>query len=217
MSFERKRYDPCSYEQRLVVTTSPGNYMLQTPTNDCAPCDRDIPADPFIRYQAWGSTTCAPGIAIDDSSELLGLTRKASDCPSKNYLPSDPIQQGKCRAPSKPVDDPRTCRPPTEPTRLSNPPCTLRATGINRWEWLCDNPQDRAIIPFEWNINYRIVAKDNYRPCMANPMDPSPTLPDPVKASEWSSHNYVCQTPAHNGPSAAMRPSLVPCGTISAL
>jgi hypothetical protein len=60
---------------------------------------------------------------------------------------------------------------------LSNPPCTLKGTGWNRWEWLCYDPQVKAIIPFEWNTSYRNVVKDNFVPCIELPMDQEPTLP----------------------------------------
>ena len=39
------------------------------------------------------------------------------------------------------------CHLNSEPTKLSNPPCNLRGTGWNRWEWLCQNPQDKVEIP----------------------------------------------------------------------
>jgi len=67
---------------------------------------------------------------------------------------------------------------PTEDTRLSNPPCTLRSTGWNRWEWLCWNPQDRAEIPFQWNTSYRTVVKDNHTPIIEEPLDQSALMPN---------------------------------------
>lgn len=217
MSFERKHYDPCSYEERLKATTSPGLYQLNQPSNDCAPCGQDIPADPYQRWQRWGSSFCPPGAVIDDNSELLGITRRASDCSSKQYLPSNPLQEGRCKAPSKPLVDLRSCQPPTEPTRLSNPPCTLRSTGINRWEWLCDNPQDRALIPFEWNVNYRIVAKDNYRPCILEPLDQEATLPKKEVADKWEAPNRICASSAAGAAVGMMQPSWQSCSTLSAL
>jgi hypothetical protein len=54
----------------------------------------------------------------------------------------------------------------TDDSRLSNPPCNLRGTGWNRWEWLCLNPQERVEIPFDWNITYNGVSKcidDNFK------------------------------------------------------
>ena len=64
----------------------------------------------------------------------------------------------------------KNCFKPTEDTRLSNPACNLRGTGWNRWEWLCRNPQERVEIPFDFQIDSVIVAKDNHRPCVPNPL-----------------------------------------------
>ena len=69
------------------------------------------------------------------------------------------------------------CFEPVEDTRLSNPPCTLRGTGINRWEWLCRNPQERVFVPFDFNISDKTLAKDNHRPCVPNPLDQTLVLP----------------------------------------
>ena len=203
MSFEGLRYDPCSYEERLKATTYPGVYSINTPANDCKTCAQDIPADPYVRYQTWGPSTCPPGSAIDDHSELLGLPRKASECPTKQHLPGQTPAKGKCAAPATP--SPLSCRTPTEPTRLSNPPCTLRSTGINRWEWLCEDPQDRALVPFQHNINYRIVAKDNHRPCYPVPLDQSSLLPQPNSTPIQS--NEIRAMLNLQGPGGAMQPS----------
>jgi hypothetical protein len=160
--------------------------MLGTPANDCGvECKRDIPADPFLRFQGWGPNTCAPGAAVDDNSELKGLNYKASKCAADAYAPGKYSTKGACAVQG--LADPRACTAPTEPTRLSNPPCTLRSTGWNRWEWLCEDPQERAITPFEWNVSYRIVAKDNHVPLLEQPLDQSGFVPS-------AGHEYVSST-----------------------
>jgi hypothetical protein len=70
--------------------------------------------------------------------------------------------------------------PTTENTRLSNPSCNLRGTGWNRWEWLCQDPQERVEIPFDYNINNRLVVRDNHRPLIPKPLDQSAALPKPT-------------------------------------
>ena len=64
-----------------------------------------------------------------------------------------------------------------EDTRLSNPPSNLRGTGINRFEWLCKNPQNNIEVPFDYNISNRIVVKDNHRPLIPTPIDQTLSLP----------------------------------------
>ena len=71
----------------------------------------------------------------------------------------------------------KDCGMSVDDTRLSNPPCNLRGTGINRWEWLCLNPQDRVEMPFDYNVSNRIVVKDNHRPCVPTPLDQQNLLP----------------------------------------
>lgn len=173
--------DSCSYQEKLRRSVGPGMYMLGTPGADCTyGCSKDVPADPSIRYQAWGPGTCAPGSAVDDGSELRGLHYKSSKCAADAYAPGKYNATGVCYAgangSAKNVRN-TACAAPVESTRLSNPPCTLRATGWNRWEWLCWDPQDRALIPFDWNVSYRIVSKDNYVPCLETPMDQSGFAP----------------------------------------
>jgi len=172
MSATSLNNDSCSYREKLRRTTGPGMYMLSTPANDCgADCQRDIPLDPYIRYQQWGPGLCAPGKAVDDGSELLGLRYKNSKCNDDAYAPGKYNVQGICQPNG--TSKIGACMTPTEDTRLSNPPCTLRGTGWNRWEWLCYDPQDKAIIPFQWNTSYRIVVKDNHVPCLETPIDQS--------------------------------------------
>jgi hypothetical protein len=178
MSFASLQNDSCTYKEKLRASVGPGMYMLSTPPNDCAggPCARDVPADPYMRWQSWGPGMCPPGAAVDDGSELRGLNYKASKCSSDAYLPGKYSAKGACQAAGSSATA-RQCAAPTEATRLSNPPCTLRSTGWNRWEWLCWNPQDRALIPFEWNVNTGIVSKDNHVPCIPSPVDQTNNVP----------------------------------------
>lgn len=176
------RHDDCSYQEQLRRSIGPGMYMLGTPANDCSSCAQDVPEDPFLRYQHWGPGTCAPGAAVDDGSELRGINYKATMCSANQYLPGKYAAKGACQVPGAQRIT-RSCSTPTESTRLSNPPCTLRGTGWNRWEWLCYDPQDRAVIPFEHQTAFRIVAKDNHKPCIEEPIDQSVLLPKPLPGS----------------------------------
>ncbi len=165
----------CSYDEKLRVSVGPGMYKLTTPANDGSACGRDIPADPSLRWQSWGPGFCAPGSSVDDNSELKGLNYRSSKCDKDMFNPYNYKLKPACIAEGN--QDAHACTAPMESTRLSNPPCTLRSTGWNRWEWLCWNPQDRAIIPFQWNVNSSIVIKDNHAPCMPQFMDQTGVLP----------------------------------------
>lgn len=173
----RLSQDSCSYSEKLRRTTGPGLYMLNKPYNDCADCG-SMPDDPAYRFQAYGPKTCTMSGAVDDSSELLGLNYKKTKCAADEYLPNKymPVgqQSGGCAV--KP-NGTRQCIQPREDTRLSNPPSTLRGTGINRWEWLCYDPQENALEEFDRvPVNYRMVAKDNHVPIIEKPLDVSDQL-----------------------------------------
>jgi len=171
----RLNYDSCSYKEQLKRSVGPGLYQLETPYNDCKECFQDVPNDPALIYQNYGQNTCSMKKAVDDSSELLGLNYKKTKCNAYEYLPGI-YQSTGCHI--KGADKPRSCIIPREDTRLSNPPCTLKETGINRWEWLCFDPQERAIEAFDRvPVNYRMVAKDNHVPVIELPEDQSVFLP----------------------------------------
>lgn len=110
---------------------------------------------------------------VDIESDLMGVHRIASRCPSKKYVPGNMDGLGTNEFQSTRTFDPQAitqmvntpCEKfPTEDTRLSNPSCNLRGTGINRFEDLCLDPQANIFIPTQVCMNTRMMAKDNYRP-----------------------------------------------------
>lgn len=169
MSFNRMNYDSCTYAQNLKQSLSVGEYMLDMPRYNCKTCFSTDPRNaPGI-----GSAVarCSDKPLVDVDSELLGISRRASKCPSQNYLPK---ADGYCVLRGVP-DCESEIR--TEDTRISNPPCTLRGTGWNRWEWLCKDPQEGALVPFDFMIANKLIVKDNHRPCLPTPLDPSLAMP----------------------------------------
>ena len=152
MSFNRLPYDICSYKHELAESVGEGMYRLGTPPNACEPCHA---ADPRIKLQSQGVSISRNTALIDIDSELLGITRNLSSCPDKKYAPTAD-NSFHCGAKqwemllevvkillnyvdNKDMIHFSDCFTPSEDTRLSNPPCTLRGTGWNRWEWLCRN------------------------------------------------------------------------------
>ncbi len=89
----------------------------------------------------------------------------------------------------------------------NNPPCTLRGTGWNRWEWLCRDPQLNTLVPFDTLIDSVLVVKDNHRPLLQRPLDQTAVLP-PGKhqapqdgAPRWMP---ACVAPDPDGPPPIM-------------
>jgi hypothetical protein len=153
MAFTHLLYDKCTYKHALQESMAPCDYMLdQNFAHNSKACFVKSPA---VRQTYYGVATCKDLIDVD--SELMGLNRRTSRCPDKRYHPS---QHDFCYAKkAKECNDldPENCR-------ISNPPCTLRARGINRFECPFTDMQKHTEIPFPTNVNNRLMIKDNFKP-----------------------------------------------------
>lgn len=168
MHLTRLRYDDCYYKHAVEDSSMPGKYVIETGLQECA---QVFPTNPYIRQ----SIRHAPSYShnwVDIHSELSGRSRSASLCPEMKFLPG---QKFKFEDSIFLAPDSKDLH--TEDTKLSNPPCSLRETGINRWEWLCDDPQARAIAPFDMSIQNRILVKNNFVPCVPKPFPQDAALP----------------------------------------
>jgi hypothetical protein len=170
-----------AYKAYLSESVGPGSYQLERP-HACAPTFID---DARMSSGGHLASVCADVPLVDVDSELLGLTRKLGSCPESRYTPgSTPF----CRLRHVPADARTNADFASEDCRLSNPACTLRGTGWNRWEWLCQDPQSRATEPFERVVNYRTIVKDNHRPLIETPLTdrvaPDPRMQSPPKDAE---------------------------------
>lgn len=128
MSLTSLGYDACSFKQSLNDTLAPGLYVLGTPLPMREECDGP------------------KGLRTDAGSELLGLKRRETKCADKLYG-GEGAGQLHC-VPPGPVSS-RLEHLRAEDTRVSNPPSTMRGSGVNRWTPLCEEPQDHALKPFE--------------------------------------------------------------------
>ncbi len=185
MSFNRLNYDTCSYKQEISESVAPGEYQLDTPPISCNDC---FAVDPQLIMQRAGNSVAKNISMIDVDSELLNLNRKLSSCSQKEFLPKFD-NNGNINNDIEHVHFENCNIPTRENTRLSNPACNLRGTGINRFEWLCNDPQERVLIPFEVNVSERLVNKDNHRPLIPKLIDQSIFLPNPE--SKMPSSNIV--------------------------
>lgn len=200
MAFSKNAYDLCSYKYQLAQEIGPGVYQLTRPDNQVIPV---LPRDPRFIAQTSGVSISKNTSLIDIDSELIGISRNLSRCPDRKYMPDGNAsfqcgaQTGKVRNGCQPFD--KVCVDNTEflkfadnglyseDTRLSNPPCTLRGTGINRFEFLPMHPQERVLHEFDYEINTKILSKDNHRPCLPNPLDQYNVYPRP-------SNTPICET-----------------------
>jgi len=173
MSFNRLDYDTCSYKQVLSESAGPGEYQLGQPMISCEDC---FVKDPQLIMQRVGASVAKDIPMIDIDSELMNLNRKLTSCSAKKFIPNFD-ENNQINNDIEKVDFKNCNFPVVENTRMSNPSCNLRGTGINRWEWLCQDPQERVFIPFENNVSNRLVVKDNHRPLVPQLMDQNGMLP----------------------------------------
>jgi hypothetical protein len=149
MSFTRFHDDPCRIKKQLQESTGPGRYMINKPGWGANPCFMD---DPHIRMEQWGANLQTNTINLE--SDLLGLTRPLTkDCQTNNYktaeVKSEPIKY-------------QTCNPFTEESRVTNPAWWYRDLEQNHTYILPLNPQENTCIPFQNNLNTRILEKDYF-------------------------------------------------------
>jgi hypothetical protein len=155
MAFSGAAYDDCNYRQSLSESEAPGRYALMRP-----------------RFEE----PCTHSRRADASSELMGLPRALGRCDENRFVPGADSYDLHCKPPVQ-LSAPSPVML-VEDTRVSNPPWTLRGTGINRWTPLCEDPQARhQVEPFRVPSDERRLAKDGHKACRTQPMDASSILP----------------------------------------
>jgi len=169
-AWTRRMYDGCKSTDDLRLTTGPGRYQINTPPQAC---NATFAPDPTIRQQKWGASLNATYTKTDVESDLFNINRPTTKTICNQYNPSkDKINKGGDTKP-KEAAFPQTF------SRLVDPPCTLRSSGWNRWEWLCQNPQEGVMMPFDNFVTTRLASKDQFRPCIPKPINSSDILPAP--------------------------------------
>ena len=169
-AWNRRQYDGCKTSDDVRLTTGPGRYQLDTPPQYC---NAAFAPEPTIRQQAWGASLNNMYTKTDVESDLLNINRPTTKTVCNQYDPkTDKINKAGA-VKTKEASFPQTF------SRLVDPPCTMRSSGWNRWEWLCENPQDNIMVPFDNYVTTRLAAKDQFRPCIPKPIDSSAVLPAP--------------------------------------
>lgn len=158
-SFENLKYDMGAYQTDLRQSTAPLQWQLDPMSaNSCSACR---PGDVgYIGKQGVSISEQTP--LIDVESDLMLLNYRNSRDPAKKFIPT--CNQDK-------MFHFKECGIRTDYSRITNPACNLRGTGVNRFQPLCLNPQDedRWLNPSQVGINYRMVVKDNHVPCIPVP------------------------------------------------
>jgi hypothetical protein len=180
MASNRLTNDPVAITRSMNESLGPGYYVLTRYVPERAV----VSGDPRMTTQGIAAGKCANDL-VDIDSDLLGITRKAGAPmydPARDMVACEsPLATAAATAQAAGSEyDPEDCR-------LSNPPSTLRGTGINRWEWLCADPQDTALSPIGVPADIRSMVKDTHRPLVeamvADGVSPTPSPASDAHAS----------------------------------
>jgi hypothetical protein len=160
-NFTRNRYDDFHQADDNRISTYAGRYYLNVPAKNCA---TTFPANATVRLQQSGDSWVQGKWRTDVESDLRGVGRLGTRvrCDSALYNPgtNQMNQVGLANAPDQVV--------PMTFARLVDPPCTLRTTGWNRWDYLFHNPQETFETPFDFFIPSRNQDKERYNTHSSN-------------------------------------------------
>ena len=152
-SMTRPRFDDFHQADDMRITSYALRYMINPPE---ARCPTSFPVDVTTRIQQSGDGWVKGQWRTDVESDLRGVNRFGSRvrCDTKLYNPDTNFMNQQPYANAKDETFPQIFN------RLTNPPCTLRATGWNRWESLPHQPQLTFEQPFDFFIPARMMDKE---------------------------------------------------------
>lgn len=151
----RPRNDPFHQVDDMRITSYAARYYLNPPAKNCP---TTFPVNATTRIQASGASWPEGKWKTDVESDLKGIARLGTKirCDEVQYHPNN---NGVNQTNLVHAEDENI---PLTFARLVDPPCTLRATGWNRWQPLFHNPQETFETPFDFFIPSRNLDKEKY-------------------------------------------------------
>ena len=148
----RTRHDPMKMEENNDISTGPGRWAINPPNayGNAA----YIPNVTTIN-QKWGASHIMTSTKTDVESDLLNVGRPSVRTTCGQYQPAQGASMAAKLTPMPEVIIPQIS------SHLVDPPCTLRGSGGNRWQWLCENLQQKVMMPFEHLVDSRHAVKDS--------------------------------------------------------
>ena len=150
MATTRIRNDPIRIQKEMDIFTYPGKYNIDVPGPGV---QMDYIEDPHLRLQFWGANRYTNMIDID--ANLKGYTKKLS----RDYLNVD--EYTNISVMTDKIKYQNYTREISDETRSTLPAFLFRDVELSRWEEPFINPQSYAEIPFQWNLQTRIIEKDS--------------------------------------------------------
>jgi len=152
-SFTRGRYDDFHHMDDMRITSYAARYYLAPPE---ANCQTSFPVNATARIQKSGDAWPVGQWRTDVESDLRGINRFSSRvrCDEGLYNPAtNSLNQ-------VPLGNAADTNFDQLFQRLTNPPCTLRCTGVNRFQPLLRNPQETFETPFDFFIPSKTLDKE---------------------------------------------------------
>jgi hypothetical protein len=182
MANTRFNYDSCRTIKQLQQSTDPGRWIMNVPGNGSNPSYIE---DPQIIIQKWGANLRTNTINLE--SELLGINKMLSrDCLGKDNYTNFNVSNEAILYPSS-----RNLY--TEQSRVIMPAWTARDLEQVDWYYPPLNPQENTCLPFENNLNTRILEKNCFerkRHCFSLSNNDSNIFPNlPINSIK---NNYLC-------------------------
>jgi hypothetical protein len=153
MSSTRPKFDNFHQQDDMRITSYSVRYQLDKPEHNCP---SSFPAEPSVRLQYSGASWPQGQWKTDIESDLFNINRLGNRV-KNNDIQYNPETN---KMNNTPLSSAQDLTLGVTYQRLYNPPCTLRATGWNRWEHLHHNPQDNFETPFDFFIPSRTQSKD---------------------------------------------------------
>jgi hypothetical protein len=151
----RPRNDPFHQADDMRITSYAARYYLNAPSKNCP---TTFPVNATSRIQYSGASWVEGEWKTDVESDLKGISRLGTKirCDAVQYNPDTNAMNQRSMGHAQDENVPLTF------ARLVDPPCTLRATGWNRWQPLFHNPQETFETPFDFFIPSRDTDKEKY-------------------------------------------------------
>jgi hypothetical protein len=165
----RYKHDVGKMVENNEISTGPGRWALGVPN---AYGNAAYVPNVTTINQKWGASHIMTSTKTDVESDLTNRGRPTVRTTCGQYQPEEGLLLAQQLTPMPEANFPQTS------SHLVDPPCTLRGTGINRWEWLCENPQENVMVPFEYLTDSRHASKDAIYDQIRQPIATSPLAHD---------------------------------------
>jgi len=149
----RSKWDEFHAQDDLRITSYSLKYYTNAPGINCP---TSFVVDATSRLQKSGDSWVDGAWKTDIESDLKNINRLSTRV-KNNDIQYNPNTNKYTNAPLRAAPDESF---PFLFNRLTNPPCTLRATGWNRWEALPHQPQLVFETPFDTFIPSRDIDKE---------------------------------------------------------